>query len=175
MPRKLIRKYMPDENKLRKHKYLSWLGSYLNDPNLWHLTRKSVSRAFLVGLFCAFLPIPLQMVVAAVLAMLIRSNLAISVSLVWITNPLTMPPIFYFTYLVGNFIIGDPSEAIAFEMTMEWLSASIAQIWWPLLFGSIVCGIVFGLLGYFSIRWFWAWHVNRSWRKRSERPGQPLE
>lgn len=164
---------MPDEKKLKKHKYLSWLGSYMHDPNLWHLTRKSVSRAFLVGLFCAFLPIPLQMVVAAVLAILIRSNLAISVGLVWITNPLTMPPIFYFTYLVGNFIIGNPGEAIEFEMTMEWLSASIAHIWWPLLFGSVLCGILFGLIGYFSIQWFWAWHVNRSWRKRNERNNTP--
>lgn len=162
---------MPDEKKLKQHKSLSWLGSHLHDPNLWHLTRKSVSRAFLVGLFCAFLPIPLQMILAAVLAIFIRSNLAISVGLVWITNPLTMPPIFYFTYVVGDFLIGDPAHAVEFEMTMEWLSSSISVIWWPLLFGSLICGVIFGLAGYFSIQWFWAWHVNRSWKKRNGKNG----
>lgn len=160
---------MPDEEKLKKHKHLSWLGKYLHDPNLWHLNRKSVSRAFLVGLFCAFLPIPLQMLVAAVLAIFIRSNLPISVGLVWITNPLTMPPIFYFTYLVGDFIVGDPGKTVEFEMTMEWLQSSLSLIWWPLLFGSVLCGIVFGLMGYFGIQSYWAWHVNRSWKKRSSR------
>lgn len=112
MPRKLFKKYMPNEEKLKRHKHLSWLGSHIHDPNLWHLTRKSVARAFFVGLFCAFLPIPLQMLVAAFMAIFLRSNLPISIGLVWITNPLTMPPIFYFTYRVGDFLIGDPGRPL---------------------------------------------------------------
>ena len=40
-----------------------------------------------VGLFVALMPIPLQMAVAAAIAILVRSNLPISVSLVWLTNP----------------------------------------------------------------------------------------
>jgi uncharacterized protein (DUF2062 family) len=168
MPRKLIKKYMPDEKKLKDNKYLGWLGSYIHDPNLWHLTRKSVSRAFLIGLFCAFIPIPLQMLLVAVLAIVIHSNLPISIGLVWLTNPITMPPIFYFTYLVGDFFIGK-GEGVEFEMSMEWLSSSITLIWWPLLFGSILCGLVFGIAGYFLIQWFWAWHVNRSWKKRGQK------
>jgi uncharacterized protein (DUF2062 family) len=93
MPRKLIKKYMPDEHRFRTHRTLSWLGDHIHDPNLFHLTRKSVSRAVMVGIFCAFLPIPLQMLVAAIIAVVARSNLPISVSLVWLTNPLTMPPV----------------------------------------------------------------------------------
>ena len=97
MPRKFFKKYMPDQHLLRSHRSLRWLGTHLHDPNLWHLTRKSVSRAFLVGVFCAFLPIPGQMIVAAALALLCTSNLAISIGLVWLTNPLTMPPVFVIT------------------------------------------------------------------------------
>lgn len=167
MPRKLIKKYMPDEDKLKQHKHLSWLGSHIHEPNLWHLNRKSVSRAFLVGIFCAFLPIPLQMLVAAVLAIIIRSNLPISVGLVWITNPLTMPPIFYFAYQVGIFLLGSSGNEIEFELTMEWLSESLSLIWWPLLFGSVVCGVVFGVASFFAVQGFWVWHVGRSWKQRS--------
>ena len=98
MPRKFIKKHLPSEQTLRGNTSLKWLSKYIKHPSLWHLNRKSVSRAFLAGVFCAFLPIPMQMVVAALLAILIRANLAVSIGLVWISNPLTMPPIFFFTY-----------------------------------------------------------------------------
>ncbi|MAY42973.1 MULTISPECIES: DUF2062 domain-containing protein [unclassified Neptuniibacter] len=169
MPRKLLKKYMPNEEKLKQHKHLSWLGHYIHEPNLWHLNRKSVARAFFVGLFCAFLPIPMQMLVAALFAIGLKSNLPISIGLVWITNPITMPPIFYCAYRVGDFLIGDPNNTVAFEMSMEFLQNSISVIWWPLLFGSIICGLFFGTVAYFAIQGFWAWHVNRSWKKRSDK------
>ncbi|GGK68889.1 DUF2062 domain-containing protein [Amphritea balenae] len=169
MPRKLIRKYMPDEHKLKSNRYLSWLGSHIHDPNLWHLTRKSVSKAFLVGLFCAFIPLPSQMLIAAVLALVVRSNLPISVSLVWITNPITIPPMFYFTYWVGTQILGTPLQDVQFELTWEWFTNGLSAIWLPLILGSAVCGIVSGSLGYILMQRFWVWHVNSSWRKRKNR------
>ncbi|MBR9867204.1 MAG: DUF2062 domain-containing protein [Oceanospirillales bacterium] len=169
MPRKLIKKYMPDEHKLKSNRYLSWLGSHIHDPNLWHLTRKSVSRAFFVGLFCAFIPLPSQMLIAAVAALFVRSNLPISVSLVWLTNPLTIPPMFYFAYWIGTHILGVDVVAIDFELTMEWIKAELEHIWLPLLVGSMVCGIVSGTLGYFLMQRFWVWHVNNSWRNRKSR------
>lgn len=169
MPRKLIKKYMPDESKLKEHKHLSWLGDHLHEPNLWHLTRKSVSRAFFVGIFCAFLPIPAQMLVAAALAFIFRSNLPISVGLVWLTNPITMPPIFYGTYLIGAALLGGQDPTIQFELSMSWLSESLSAIWWPLLLGSVVCGLIGGVASYFAVQGLWMWHVNRSWARRRNR------
>jgi uncharacterized protein (DUF2062 family) len=80
---------------IKGHKNLSFLGEKLHDPNLWHLNRRSVSAAFAIGLFAAWIPTPGQMVIAAIIALYFRANLPISVALVWITNPLTMPPMFY--------------------------------------------------------------------------------
>lgn len=68
-----------------------FMAPLIADPGLWQLTRRSVANAFSVGLFCAMLPIPCQMVAAALGARLTRCNLALAVGLVWITNPLTMP------------------------------------------------------------------------------------
>lgn len=167
MPRKLIKKFMPDERKLKSNRYLSWLGSHLHDPNLWHLTRKSVSRAFFVGLFCAFIPLPSQMLIAAVASLFVRSNLPISVSLVWLTNPLTIPPMFYFAYWVGTLIIGAEVGYIDFEVSLGWLKAELDHIWLPLLVGSLACGLLSGSLGYFLMQRFWVWHVNKSWRNRN--------
>ncbi len=172
MPRRFIKRHMPDEKTIKEHPHLRKLGTLLHDPNLWHLNRNSVSLAFMVGIFCAFLPIPLQMLLAAFLAILVRSNLPISVGLVWITNPLTMPPIFYFTYQVGLFLLGQPVQDVEMELSMEWLTQGVSQIWLPLLLGSIVCGLVFSMLSYFTIRYLWLWHVGQNWRKRQDRRRQ---
>ncbi|WP_210396329.1 DUF2062 domain-containing protein [Motiliproteus sediminis] len=169
MPRRFIKRYMPDEATIKEHPHLSKLGRFIHDPNLWHLNRNSVSLAFLVGMFCAFLPIPMQMVVAAALAILVRSNLPIAVGLVWITNPLTMPPIFYATYRVGMYLLGNPVEDAQFELTMEWFTRELSRIWWPLLLGSVVCGAVTAVASYFGVRYLWLWRVGRSWKKRSHR------
>lgn len=169
MPRKLIKKYMPDPHKLREHPSLGWLGDHLNNPNLWHLTRKSVSRAFMIGLFCAFLPIPGQMLIAALLALSLAGNLAVSIGLVWLTNPLTMPAIFYFTYRIGAWLLDTQTQApIEFHWDLATLQSEINAIWWPLLLGSVLTGILLSLLSYVAIQWFWIWHVNRSWRQRRD-------
>ena len=81
MPRHLIKRYMPDPNSIREHKSLRFLGSLLHDPNLWHLNRHSVARAMGIGLFAALMPMPLQMLLAAVLAIWVRANMPIAVSL----------------------------------------------------------------------------------------------
>ncbi len=166
MPRKLIRKYMPDENKLKSHRYLSWLGRHLHEPNLWHLTRKSVSRAFFVGLFCAFIPLPSQMLIAAVISLFARSNLPISVGLVWVTNPLTIPPMFYFAYWIGTVLLDTPLQDVQFELTLEWFTNGLSSIWLPLIVGALTCGTLLGLCGYFAMQGFWVWRVNHSWKQR---------
>ncbi|MCV6609493.1 MAG: DUF2062 domain-containing protein [Amphritea sp.] len=175
MPRKLIKKYMPDEGKLKSNRYLSWLGDHIHDPNLWHLTRKSVSRAFFVGLFCAFIPLPSQMLIAAIAALFVRSNLPISVGLVWLTNPITIPPMFYFAYWIGTLILGVELQQVEFELSLEWFTNGLSQIWLPLILGSLVCSIVSGALGYFMMQRFWVWHVNNSWKKRKNRVNTPAE
>ncbi|MFP3345629.1 DUF2062 domain-containing protein, partial [Halomonas sp. SIMBA_159] len=71
--------------------------------------------AFAVGLFFAWMPIPFQMVASAAVAIPMRVNLPLSVSLVWLTNPLTMPVLFYLSYLVGCVVLRTPIEHFAFE------------------------------------------------------------
>ena len=90
---------MPDHEKIRQHPQLNKLfGTLLHDPNLLHLNRRSISGAFFIGMFWAFMPMPFQMIPAAALAIYFRTNLPISIGLVWFTNPITIPPFFYFCY-----------------------------------------------------------------------------
>ncbi|MEM7220507.1 MAG: DUF2062 domain-containing protein [Pseudomonadota bacterium] len=142
---------------------------HLNKPDLWHLHRRSVSGAFFVGLFCAFLPIPFQMLVAAVLAIGTRVNLPISIALVWITNPLTIPPMFYFAYRLGAWLLGVTEAVPGIELSWDWLSTQFSVIAYPLLVGSLVCGWVSGLTGFALVRVLWRSHVHRRWLARRER------
>ena len=85
MPKRLFRKYLPSPDRLKGHKSLSFLGGVLSDPNLWHINRHSLAGAAFIGVFTGLLPIPLQMGLAALLAVRFHCNLPLSVVLVWIS------------------------------------------------------------------------------------------
>lgn len=167
MLRDRIRKYLPSPEAIRRQKALNVVRHLLLEPELWHLHRRSVGGAVFIGLFCAFLPLPIgQMVVAALLAVLGRCNLPIAVALVWVTNPLTFGPIFYFAYKLGAWLLGIDAAGAGWELSWEWLWQRMREIWWPLLLGSLVCGWVAGLTGSVLARLLWRLHVIRRWRER---------
>lgn len=166
MPRHLIKRLTPDPSVLKKHKYLRHLGKLLHDENLWHLNRRSVSGGVAAGLFWAMMPIPVQMLTSALSAIVFRINLPISVALVWLTNPITIPPVFYFNYLVGTWLLGTPPDVGEFQMSLEWIAAELQVIWKPLYFGSLVLGSVLAGLGYGAMRLYWRWHVMKRFRSR---------
>jgi len=173
MPRHLIKRYTPDPAVLKQHKHLRHLGTWLHDENLWHLNRRSVSGGVAAGLFWALIPMPMQMLAAAFTAVVCRINLPISVALVWLTNPLTMPPIFYFSYVVGTWLLGTPADAGEFQMSLEWIGAELNAIWKPLYLGGLVLGILLGILGYCVMRLYWRWHVIKRYKERAHRKMGP--
>jgi uncharacterized protein (DUF2062 family) len=166
MPKHLFKRYTPDPKTVREHKHLRLFARFLEDPNLFHMNRRSVSGAFAAGLFWAMIPIPVQMIAAALTAIIIRINLPISVALVWLTNPVTMPPVFYFNYLVGTWILGAPPDVGEFHLSMEWIGSQLDAIWLPLYLGSLVVGTLWGIIGYLAIRGYWRWHMINRYRKR---------
>lgn len=169
MPKRLIRKITPDHDTIRNHRHLQIFGTLLHDPNLFHMNRRSISGAFAVGLFWAMIPIPLQMLAAAATAIIVRVNLPLSIALVWLTNPLTMPPIFYINYLIGVWLLDIPDTEHKFELSMEWIAESMHQIWQPLYFGSAVSGILLGVIGYLTIRLLWRLHIITRFKERRSR------
>jgi len=160
---------MPDHRKVRDNKSLKIFGTLLHDPNLFHLNRRSVSTAFAIGLFMAFVPMPFQMIPATALAIILRANLIISVALVWISNPVTIPPIFYFCYLVGTFILQTPANEFHFEPTIDWMMTGLAHVWEPFLLGCFVVSTTCAVAGYTGIRLFWRWHVVTEWEERKKK------
>lgn len=169
MARKILQRLLPHPDRIKHHKALEMLGHRIHDPNLWHLNRRSVAAAVAIGLFVAFIPTPGQMLIAAILAFYFRANLAISVILVWISNPITMPPIFYAAYVIGAWLMFDPEAAShvpTFSVSMEWLEAELKYIWKPFLLGSFVLACLSSFIGYFLVRSLWRWHAIQNWQAR---------
>ena len=166
MPRRLIKRYLPEPHKVRDEKCFQFLGKLLHDPNLWHLNRHSVSGAVAVGLFSAFILIPFQTILAALLAIWFRVNLPVSVVLIWITNPLTIAPIFMLTIKLGAVILGLPHEATTIELSWAWFSTELIHIWKPLLVGCLVMATFFSAVGYVTTQYLWRDYVLRRYRAR---------
>lgn len=166
MPGNILRRYLPKRSELRKSVALRPIAHLLHKDDLWHMNRRSASGAVFIGLFSAYLPVPSQMVIAALLAIASRCNLPLAVGLVWITNPLTIPPMFYFSYRLGAWLLNAELEAESIELSLTWLWDNIGVIGYPLLVGSLVCGWVAGVTGYVVTRILWRARVMRRWRER---------
>ena len=166
MARKFFQKYLPHIHWVKEHQTLRLFGSAALADDLFHLNRHSVARAFAIGLFCTFLPVPGQMVIAAAFAILFAANLPLSVLLVWISNPLTIPPILLFSYLLGTWVLDTPPQAFAFEWSWAWFTEELYTVGLPLLVGSLICSVVGAVVGYWGILWYWRWYVVRIWQTR---------
>lgn len=175
MARNLLKRFFPSPAAIKSNPALQFLGDLLHDPNLFHLNRHSVSVAFFWGLLIAMLPIPGQMAVAAGAALLFRCNLPISVALVWITNPFTMPFFFFLTFQVGRLILGTEPLMVEPELTWDWLANEFGHLWKPLLAGSVLTGLILGALGYFGMQLYWRWHVHHNWEKRKKKRAAKAE
>ena len=145
---------------MRSHWLLRRLGARLHHPRLWHLNRRSVSGATAVGLFVAFLPIPLQMIPATLGAVWLRVNLPLAVACIFVTNPFTMGPAFYLCYKLGAWLLKAPplSTEKGFTPSPEWLINQLHMIWQPLVAGSLIISFTASILGYCLVQIAW-----RSW------------
>lgn len=170
MPRQFFRKYLPDPAKLREHRHLRHFGSRLADPNLWHLNRRCIANGVLIGTICALLPIPFQTVPAVLLAVLFRANIPVVVFLVWLTNPLTIVPVWSATYWLGTVLLGMDASWQVDDSSLEsmWnsMSSNAGHIYLPMLVGSVASGIVLGIAGWFGVHYAWMSNVRRQWAQR---------
>ncbi len=163
MPRRIFKKYLPSSERVRQTRSLGAFATLLGEPGLWHLNRRSLSVAVFVGVFCALLPMPFQMLPALLLAVWLKCNLPLTIVVVWTTNPFTYVPVFYFTYRVGARLLDmpvAPPDAVSFA----WLLEQMLPLW----VGSLACGVTFGLLGMLATRLLWRLAVVRRWEQRRQ-------
>jgi len=150
----------------------SKLDTFLDKYNLpkvyFHINRKMITRGVFIGLFWGFIPMPFQMVAVMAMSPFLKFNIPIAIAMVWLSNPLTMPPMYYMEYLTGNFILG--YEGIAnIELTLEWFSQNMDNIFIPLYVGSAFYSIIVSSIIYISLNWLWIYSVTKERKDKLKR------
>ncbi len=176
MAKKLIKKFLPHPKIITDSRLIRLLGPRLHDPSLWHINRQSFSGAIAVGVFCAFMPVPFQMLLAALAAISLRFNILVAVPTVWISNPITLAPMFYFCYRIGAAILDIHADNFNFELSFDWVVTGMLDIWQPLLLGCLVVGLVSATVSYWLMQFLWRYHLwTRIKNRRESRRRRKLE
>jgi len=150
--------------KTSKHKKLhEFLKKYKISPEYLSTNRKMISRGVLIGLFIAFIPMPMQMAAVLLFVPFIKFNVPIGLAMCWLSNPVTMPPMYYMEYLTGSFLLGIKPQPV--EMTLEWFSNNLDNIFIPLYFGTAIYSIFGSILGYFLVNYLWGISVRKEKKK----------
>ena len=124
-------------------------------------TPESIAAGAALGTFIALTPtVGLQMIIAVALATVARVNKVAAALLCWITNPLTIPPIYYGCYRLGlllmpDYRLKDVGEKFDKLANAESLKAYIdtmtklgVEVYVPMFVGSLILGTIFGFLAY---------------------------
>ena len=175
MPRRLAKRLSRQRHTLANRWFMRPFQRLLSNPVYWSVHRSNVTRAVALGLFIAFIPLPVHTVLAPTLAVVFGVNLPITLATTFVSNPLTMVPQYYFAYLTGSRLLGLQPGAFAFEMSWNWLQTSLLPIWKPFLLGCLVLGSASALIGYVLLGTLWHITLVMKYheRKRPRRSKKP--
>jgi uncharacterized protein (DUF2062 family) len=145
---------------LRLRPVLRWILKLRSSP-------RAIAGGLGLGMFIAFTPtVGIQIILAIIAATLCNVNRPAAIAPVWITNPVTVAPVYTFNYWLGTLIWPGPPLAEVKELFVNLGTALTHLQFWdmkeailamlqigmeiliPLLIGSIEVGIVLGILTY---------------------------
>jgi len=166
MPRRFFRQV--SRSYLRKERpwYLKPFDALFSHPTFFSVSRRSVAGAIWIGLFIALLPLPGQTLIGVLLALLLRVNVPIAAVATWVTNPVTMGPIFYSTYSLGRLILDIPPQPFAIELSWNWVTTHFIVIGKPLLLGSFIMATILASTGYVLVSVMWRLTVAARFKRR---------
>ena len=163
MPRKTLKKILPNHQKIKDNKMLKIFGSLLQKKEIWSLSRKKVLAGVFIGMFIAFIPMPFQMILVTLLAIILNVNLPIPLVLIWISNPITMPFIYYFEYELGNILLNNQN---AIEFSLDTMHENLSQIASSLYVGAFVVCCFVSILSVVVLNFLW---INKVKKQRKNR------
>ena len=101
-----------------------------------HGSPEQIALGAAIGVLVALSPtIGLQMIIAAFIATAVNASRPAAVIPVWITNPLTIPPVYAFTYYVGSFFWPGPDAPISevYDVFQKLVTDLASESFWEVL------------------------------------------
>ncbi len=172
--RRHLKKFLPDHETIRRNRWLRPFESSLLHPRLWHLNRHSAAGAVAAGLFCGLIPGPLQMLGAAICALVFRVNLPLAIFVTLYTNPFTIVPLYVLAYEIGRLLLGEgngfitppafnPGDMVVWTTAMQTWMLAVAK---PLGIGLMGLASGLAVTGYFATQAAWRIYLIAAWRRR---------
>lgn len=166
-----IAPHVPRRENIHRYRLLRPFAARLSRSDLWRLNHRSVPRAVAVGLAVGIVIPVLHMVIAALVAVPTRANIAIAAGMTLVVNPLTIPPMYFAAYHIGAWelhrgsVVGAGSTSqVGGEMArmLFWIHEASG----PLALGILTLAAAMSLLGYLLSALGWRWWVSSRWRAR---------
>ncbi len=170
-----VTRHIPRRETVHKNPLLRPFANHLSKPELWRMHRRSVSRGVALGLGVGIIIPFMHTVVAAILAIPLRANVAFAAAVTLLINPLTIPAIYYLAYRTGlwemraDAAVMDPASA-------QQASGELARVlFWihhasgPIALGILTIAIAAAVVGYFFTAVVWRLWVANKLRRRKAR------
>ena len=163
-------------------------------------SEQRMARGIATGVFVAYSPLlGLHMLLALVVAQLIRANKALAVMAVWLSNPLTFVFIYYPCYLLGRFILPllhrkpqvDPdqvqqllNQTFSFRYMLSnlftaeyWKQAAgvFTKIGLEMCIGGVILGLIAALASYYFSFYFIIGYRTRKATRKQNKPNKSAE
>lgn len=186
MRRSRFFKHIPTSESIQQNRFLKPFSRYLHHHFLWQFNRRGVAGGLAVGLFVGILIPFAQILFGTIGAIMGRVNLPVAAFATFVTNPFTVPPLYYAAYRLGNFLIGsgDVSAGASLGPGMfnkvvndqgevsHWydnLIAWVQTVGPELMTGLAIIAVVSALAGYVLVNVAWHLQARYRWHKRGSR------
>jgi uncharacterized protein (DUF2062 family) len=110
-----------------------------------------IALGMAIGIFISITPIiPLQTIVAIALAFLVRGSKSAAALGTWLSNPLTIPLVYYANYKLGCMLLGYQKtlDSIAFDSFSQLMGLGL-EVTWAMIVGGVAIGAILGVAAYF--------------------------
>ena len=133
---------------IRKRPWLVALTKPLFERDLWHPCRDSVAGALSIGIFCAMLPIPFQMLLAGLASVRAKANIPIAMAVCWISNPFTQVAIWLLQEKFGDWIRSKSDHFTLHIMDVEKTVFGVTLNMASFTVGFLAMGIILSIIAY---------------------------
>src|SRR4051794_26320852 len=171
-----LKGHIPTRDTIHQYRLLRPFAPHLRHPSLWRLNRRSVPRGVAIGLFVAVIIPFMHTVIAALLAVPARANVAVAALLTLVVNPLTIPFMYVAAYRIGSWelhhdaTLVNPADAERFSGELSRMLFWIHQASGPIAVGVLTIAVASAAIGYLASAIAWrSWLGSRSRQRRQAR------
>jgi hypothetical protein len=167
-----LRRHIPTRESIHSYRLLRPFAKPLSNPSLWRMTHRSVPRGVALGLGIGVIIPFMHTIIAAVLAIPLRANVAVAAAVTLVVNPLTIPPMYYAAYRIGSWELHhdshlvDPAAARRFSSELSRFLFWIHHASGSIALGILTIAAAAAILGYLLSSLGWRWWLGGKWRQR---------